>query len=198
MISLEDLNFDASPLAQQFSISYDEGKDQTSLSVATSTYQAQDVVIFDGRYGLASSELRSDGDLELRFSSLVNTNEEITVITDENDATNEVSEETVNGAHGASPPSLTTLILWTLTSPSTWYLMTRRRCWLAHRRAPDGRSPASLWSLSEVLLWGAPLNVQQFFNWPGAGPVDSRSSGGPDHRRDSTPTETRHLSGLVA
>ena len=101
MISLEDLNFDASPELglSSFSISYDEGKDQTSLSVATSTYQAQDVVIFDGRYGLASSELRSDGDLELRFSSLVNTNEEITVITDENVATNEVSEETVNGAH---------------------------------------------------------------------------------------------------
>ena len=38
-------------------------------------------------------------------------NDQITAITDENDASNEVSENTVSGAHVASPPSLTTLIL---------------------------------------------------------------------------------------
>ena len=50
------MNFDASPeaLAQQFSVSYDEATHQTSLSVATSTHEAQDFLVFDGHYDLAS------------------------------------------------------------------------------------------------------------------------------------------------
>ena len=74
------MNFDASPetLAQQFSVSYDEATHQTSLSVATSTHEAQNFLVVDGHYDLASysesflssgAVLKEDGDLELRFLS---------------------------------------------------------------------------------------------------------------------------------
>ena len=76
MISLET-RLDASPeaLAQQFSVSYDEATHQTSLSVATSTHEAQDFLVLMVTTTLRliqkifcqGAVLKEDGDLDCSY-----------------------------------------------------------------------------------------------------------------------------------
>ena len=68
LISLSYMGFDTNSYRDQFSVTYDDVTDVTGISVATNTYTQTNLVTLDGEYFLSGYELRSDGDLELRFA----------------------------------------------------------------------------------------------------------------------------------
>ena len=61
----DDFGFDSDNYADQVSVTYDSGNDQTFIDINTATFTKDDVVVIDGRFELDTMDLQTDGFLIL-------------------------------------------------------------------------------------------------------------------------------------